>query len=114
MRPKFRLVGAPLKRIAKWGDGWNPFLTPPGQFPAALDFIRSQPDYHGRPIELFFPIEAIKLGEEHVENKGASHTIGSWEAQATIDLCNWLEMSAFQTTNWFTHPDMAPLGFFGN
>ncbi|WP_257540951.1 TIGR03619 family F420-dependent LLM class oxidoreductase [Sphingobium sp. CFD-1] len=81
---------APLKRIAKWGDGWNPFLTPPSQFPEALDFIRSQPDYHGRPIELFFPIEAMKLGDGHVENKAAAETIGSWNVQQTIDLCGWL------------------------
>ncbi len=81
---------APLKRIAKWGDGWAPFLTPPEKFPDSLEFIRSQPDYHGRPIELFFPIEAMKLGDGHVENSDVANTIGSWDVQATIDLCGWL------------------------
>src|SRR3546814_15362257 len=76
---------APLKRIAKWGDGWSPFLTPPEKFPEALDFIHSQPDYHGRPIELFFPIEAMKLGDGNVENTAAAETNGSWNVQATID-----------------------------
>src|SRR3546814_9905838 len=66
---------APLKRIAKWEDVWSPFLTPPEKFPEALDFIHSQPDYHGRPIELFFPIEAMKLGEGHAENTADSEPI---------------------------------------
>jgi len=83
-------AAAPLKRIAKWGDGWLPFLTPPEKLPQSLDFIRAQPDYHGRPIELCFPIEAMKLGEGHVENKAATNTIGSWNVQATVDLCGWL------------------------
>jgi len=81
---------APLKRIAKWGDGWSPFLTPPEKFPESLDFIRTQPDYHGRPIELFFPIEAMKLGDGHVENAAAANTVGNWDVQATVDLCGWL------------------------
>lgn len=81
---------APLKRIAKWGDGWSPFTTKPERFPDSLDFIRSQPDYHGRPIEVFFPIEAMKIGDGHVENAAAAETIGSWDVQATIDLCGWL------------------------
>lgn len=83
-------AAAPLRRIAKWGDGWSPFLTPPDKFPESLDFIRSQPDYHGRSIELFFPIEAMKIGDGHVENAAAQNTIGSWDVQATVDLCGWL------------------------
>ena len=38
-----------LKRVARWGSGWSPFRTPPEKFPERLDFIRSQPDYHGAP-----------------------------------------------------------------
>src|SRR3546814_7639673 len=32
----------------------------------------------------------MKLGEGHVENTAAAETIGSWNVQATIDLCGWL------------------------
>lgn len=81
---------APLARIAKWGDGWIPFLTKPQEFPNSLDFIRSHPQYHGRPVELFFPIESMKIGDGHAENAAAAETIGSWNVQATIDLCGWL------------------------
>src|SRR3546814_5579983 len=99
---------APLKRIAKWGDGWSPFLTPPEKFPEALDYIQSQPDYHGRPIELFFPIEAMKLGEGHVENTAAAETIGSWNVQATIDLCGWLaELGVTETIIHLPQPDVS-------
>jgi probable F420-dependent oxidoreductase len=80
---------APLRRIAKWGDGWSPFLTPPESFPAALDFIRSQAEYDGRPLGLCFPIESMKIGEGHVEQESAN-TVGTWDVQQTVDLCGWL------------------------
>jgi probable F420-dependent oxidoreductase len=80
---------APLRRIAKWGDGWNPFLTPPEKFRASLEFIRSQPDYHGRPIGISFAIESMRIGEAHVERE-AKNTEGTWDVQQTVDLCGWL------------------------
>jgi probable F420-dependent oxidoreductase len=80
---------APFRRIAKWGDGWAPFLTPPERFPEVFDFIRSQPEFDGRPLGLFFPIEAMKIGEGHVE-QDATDTIGTWDVQQTVDLCGRL------------------------
>jgi probable F420-dependent oxidoreductase len=80
---------APLRRIAKWGDGWIPFLTPPEKFPASLDFIRSQPEYHGQSIDIFFAIEALRIGEGHVE-RDVKDTEGTWNVQQTVDLCGWL------------------------
>lgn len=81
---------APLRRIAKWGDGWSPFLTPPEKFPESLDFIRSQPEYHGQAIETFFSISAMKIGEGHVERSDTPNTDGVWDVQQTVDLCGWL------------------------
>lgn len=79
----------PLGRVAKWGTGWEPFLTPPERFPDSLDYIRSHRDYSGRPIEIFFPIEFMKIGEGHLP-RASERTVGSWNAQETVDLCGWL------------------------
>ena len=34
-----------LRRTARYASGWRPFLTRPGDIPARIDFIRSQPDH---------------------------------------------------------------------
>ena len=80
---------APLRRIAKWGDGWAPFLTPPEKFPDSLDFIRAQPEYDGRPLGVFFAIESMNIGEEHVARTD-SNAGGSWDLQHMVDLCGQL------------------------
>jgi probable F420-dependent oxidoreductase len=80
---------APLRRIAKWGDGWAPFLTPPEKFPETLDFIRSRPEFDGRTLGVFFAIESMNIGAEHVALANAN-TGGSWDAQRMVDLCGWL------------------------
>lgn len=84
-----------LGRIAKWGEGWIPFLTPPEKFPQALDFIRSHPDYHGQPLNIFFAIEQMRLGEGHVE-KADTSGIDPWNIQQLIDLCG--ELSSLGVT----------------
>ena len=38
------------RRVAKFGDGWSPFRTPPETFPDCIDYIKSQPEYDGRPL----------------------------------------------------------------
>jgi probable F420-dependent oxidoreductase len=57
---------APLKRAARYAEGWWPFLTKPQDFPARLDFIRSQPDYAGRLDEVFYGFSSSQVGEGHV------------------------------------------------
>jgi alkanesulfonate monooxygenase SsuD/methylene tetrahydromethanopterin reductase-like flavin-dependent oxidoreductase (luciferase family) len=89
---------APWKRVAKWGDGWQPAFSQPDKFPEVMDFIRSQPEYDGRPLGLYFPIEAMRVGEGHVETK-AANTEGSWDAQQMIDLCGWLGGLGVTETN---------------
>ena len=41
-----------LKRAARYGSGWFPWLTPPADIPAKIDFIKSQPTYDGRPFDV--------------------------------------------------------------
>jgi len=57
---------AVLRRIARHGTGWWPFLTKPEAIPEKLDYIRSQPDYNGRLSEVFYGISTSRLGEGHV------------------------------------------------
>ncbi|HLS98283.1 MAG: TIGR03619 family F420-dependent LLM class oxidoreductase [Porticoccaceae bacterium] len=78
-----------LGRIAKWGDGWIPFLTPPEKFPEALDTIRAHRDYRGQPLDMFFAIEQMALGEGHVE-KEIAIKIDPWHVDQLVDLCGQL------------------------
>jgi probable F420-dependent oxidoreductase len=57
---------AALRRAAKYGSGWWPFLTKPDQLPAKIDFIKSQPTYDGRPFDVMFPLGMGRVGEGHV------------------------------------------------
>jgi len=79
-----------LKRVARWGSGWSPFMTAPEKIPERLDFIRSQRDYHGRPLEVSFPLMALNVGEAHAVISDP-RARGTWNAQQIIDQCHWLE-----------------------
>jgi probable F420-dependent oxidoreductase len=57
---------AVLKRVARYGTGWWPFLVRPEDFPARLDFIKSQPDYNGKLDDLFYGLSTGRVGEGHV------------------------------------------------
>lgn len=78
-----------LRRVAKFGDGWSPFRTPPEDFPKCLDFIRSQPQYDGRPLEMFFALEMLNIGAHH-EVLSDDRASGDWNAQKIIDQIGWL------------------------
>lgn len=80
---------AVLRRVAKFADGWSPFQTPPEKFGECMDYIRSQPDYHGRPIDLFYPIEMLLIGAHH-EIKQDDRAAGNWDPQQMLDLVGWL------------------------
>jgi len=79
-----------LKRIARYGSGWQPFLTPPEQLPERMDFIRSQKDYGGQPIELAYTMANLKLGDGHVV-RDSPEADGSWNAQHMIDVVSRLK-----------------------
>jgi probable F420-dependent oxidoreductase len=55
-----------LRRVARYGSGWWPFLTKPQDIPARIDFIKSQPDYNGRLEHVFYGLATGRVGEGHV------------------------------------------------
>jgi probable F420-dependent oxidoreductase len=55
-----------LKRIARYGSGWWPFLTPPEKIAERIDFIRSQKDYNNHLDDVFYGIGTGRVGEGHV------------------------------------------------
>lgn len=79
-----------LKRVAKFGDGWSPFRTPPEKFPECIDFIKSQPEYDGRPISVFFALEMLNVGAHH-EVLDDPRAPGTRDAQKIIDQIGWLK-----------------------
>ncbi len=54
-----------LKRAARHASGWWPFLTKPGDIAARIDFIKSQPEYDGRPFEVMYGLGTSRVGEGH-------------------------------------------------
>ena len=77
------------RRVARWGAGWSPFQTPPAQIPERLDWIMSQPDHHGRPIEVVYSMMMLKLHEDH-RPKDAPEADGTWNAEELVDLLGFL------------------------
>jgi probable F420-dependent oxidoreductase len=59
-------VDAALKRAARYAEGWWPYLSKPEDFPARIDFIKSQPEYHGQPFDVMFSLGQSRVGDRHV------------------------------------------------
>lgn len=78
---------AVLKRAAKYGSGWWPFLTKPEELPAKIDFIKSQPMYDGRPFDVMYPLGMGRVGEGHVSIDDPRQRSGM-SAQEIIDRLN--------------------------
>lgn len=86
-----------LRRVGRFGDGWSPFRTPPERFPESFDVIRSQPEYDGRTIDMFFALEMLNVGAQH-EVLDDPRAPGVWNAGQIIDQCAWLaELGVTQT-----------------
>jgi probable F420-dependent oxidoreductase len=79
-----------LKRVAKFGNGWSPFRTPPEKFPECIDFLKSQPEYDGRPIDLFFALEMLNVGAHH-EIMDDPRAPGTRDTAKIIDQIGWLK-----------------------
>jgi probable F420-dependent oxidoreductase len=82
-------AAAVLRRVAKFGDGWSPFRTPPEKFLDCIDIIKSQPDYDGRKLEIFFALEMLNVGPHH-EVLDDPRAPGSRSRQQIIDQIGWL------------------------
>ena len=78
------------KRVAKFGNGWSPFRTPPETFPERIDFIKSQPEYDGRPLDVFFALEMLNVGAHH-EVLDDPRAPGTANKQKIIDQIGWLK-----------------------
>ncbi len=77
-----------LKRAARYGSGWFPWLTKPEDIPAKLDFIKSQPTYDGRPFEVLYGLGSSQIGEGHVVVDDPTQRPGM-SAQEIIDQLGW-------------------------
>ena len=80
---------AVLRRAARFADGWSPWLTPPDQLPARMDFLRSQPGFDDRPFSLAYSTMALSIGAEHAVTNDPNAQFGQ-SAQQVIDTCGTL------------------------
>jgi len=78
------------RRVAKFGNGWSPFRTPPETFPDCIDYIKSQPEYDGRHIDVFFALEMLNVGAHH-EILDDPRAPGTADKQKIIDQIGWLK-----------------------
>jgi len=79
---------AVLKRIARFASGWWPFLTQPQDIPARLDFIRSQPEYHGQLEHVMYGFATSRVGEGHAVQDDPRARPGMTRAEI-IDRLGW-------------------------
>jgi probable F420-dependent oxidoreductase len=91
---------AVLKRIARYADGWWPFLTKPDKIGERIDFIKSQPDYNGRLKDVFYSMGTLKIGEGHVVTDDPA-AAGSRSKNEIVDQLGWL---SDQGVNWSSVP----------
>ncbi len=80
---------AVLERVARFGDGWSPFRTPPEKFPDSIASIKSHAAFDGRPLGVFFALEMLNVGAHH-EVLDDPRAPGSRNAQKIIDQIGWL------------------------
>jgi hypothetical protein len=80
---------AALKRTARYGSGWIPFLTKPADLAARIDFIKSQPEFDGRPFEVSYGLATSRVGEGHKVNENPDARPGM-SAQELVDKLGWL------------------------
>jgi len=79
---------APLRRAAKYAQGWMPFLTKPEDIPARIDFIKSQPTWTERPFEVSYGLGTTRVGEGHVVVDDPRARPGM-TAQEIVDRLSW-------------------------
>jgi probable F420-dependent oxidoreductase len=100
-----------LRRIARHGSGWWPFLTRPEDIPARLEYIRSQPDYSGQLTEVFYAVGTGQIGEGHVEQTDP-HAKAGMGRQELIDQLGWLSELGVTMSSVMTPPVDSLDGYF--
>jgi probable F420-dependent oxidoreductase len=95
---------AVLRRAARFGDGWAPWLTKPEELPAKMDYLRSQPGFDDRPFSVFYSLAMLSIGQEHaiVDDPGAQF---GQSAQEVIDNCSMLAEHGV-TDTWVNPPPL--------
>ncbi|BCO34365.1 LLM class F420-dependent oxidoreductase [Mycobacterium heckeshornense] len=95
---------AVLRRAARFGDGWAPWLTKPDELPAKIDYLRSQPGFDDRPFSVFYSLAVLSIGEQHaiVEDSRAHY---GQSAQQVIDTCGRLAELGV-TDTWVNPPPL--------
>ncbi|MEZ0340581.1 TIGR03619 family F420-dependent LLM class oxidoreductase [Mycobacterium sp. pV006] len=80
---------AALRRAAKFASGWWSFLTPPEKIAERLDFIKSQPEYDGRPFDVVHGLGTNRVGEGHVAQDDPNARPGM-SADEIVERLGWL------------------------
>jgi probable F420-dependent oxidoreductase len=91
-----------LRRAARFGDGWAPWLTKPAELPAKLDYLRSQPGFDDRPFSIFYSLAVLSIGQEHAIVDDPNAQFGQ-SAQQVIDNCGKLAELGV-TDTWVNPP----------
>ena len=92
-----------LRRAARFGDGWSPWLTTPEQFPARMDFLRSQPGFDDRPFDVCYNPDGLVIGERHVVSGDPGARFGR-TAQEEIERCCGLADLGVTVTSFLPPP----------
>lgn len=80
---------AAMRRAAKFATGWWSFLTPPEKIAERVEFIKSQPEYDGRPFDVVHGIGTNRVGEGHtVQDDPHGHP--GMSAAEIVDKLGWL------------------------
>jgi probable F420-dependent oxidoreductase len=107
-----------MRRVARHGDGWIPYLIRKKQLPECMDYIRSQPEYQANPRDLDVVVPLATFNIEDYSHKELGKTevprgkeqtideIGRWrEAGATGVLANMLKTpnleALLEQMEWF-------------
>ncbi|CAM3129384.1 TIGR03619 family F420-dependent LLM class oxidoreductase [Mycobacterium colombiense] len=100
-----------LRRAARFGDGWAPWLTPPDQIPEKIDRIRSSPEFNDRPFSVFYSLMSllIGLGESGHENRAINGFDAATDAQRVVDSCERLAELGV-TDTWVPPPRVDGVG----
>lgn len=80
---------AALRRAAKFASGWWSFLTPPEKIAERVDFIKSQPEYDGRPFDVVHGMATRRVGEGHACREDPQGRPGM-SGSEIVDRLGWL------------------------
>jgi probable F420-dependent oxidoreductase len=83
---------AALKRAARFGSGWWPFLSKIEDIPAKIDFIKSQPTYDGRHFDVMYPLGMGRVGEGHVSTDDPNFRPEMAKQEIIDQLCRFAEL----------------------